>query len=137
MMALTVCVSLSRPAQQAGSAVAADLHREGTSHVEVDFREPFLHDGVGECLEFVDAVRDNLRYGFCTDNRIAATARVALNIAVEIAQVLFTGAAVFHPQEGCVISVDTAEDFGMGLAVDACGVTLQRGEQDLHGAVPL
>ena len=120
-------------AQQAGSAVAADLHREGTSHVEIDFRETFLHDGVGESPEFVNAVRDNLRHGLCADNRIAATARVSVNVA----QVLFTGAAVFHPQEGRVIGVDTAEDFGMGLAVDACGVTLQRGEQDLHGAVPL
>ena len=122
-----------RVAQQAGSAVAADLHREGTSHVEIDFRETFLHDGVGESPKFVDAVRDNLRHGLCTGTQIAATAKVAFNVA----QVLFTRAAVFHPQEGRVIGVDTAEDFGMSLAVDACGVTLQRGEQDLHGAVPL
>ena len=116
-------------AQQASSAVAADLHREWASHVEVDFREPFLHDGVGENLEFVDAVRDNLRHSLCAGNKIV--------LAVNVAQVFFTGAAVFYPQEGRVIGVDTAEDFGMSLAVDACGVTLQRGEQDLHGAVPL
>ena len=129
-----------RVAQQAGSAVAADLHREGTSHVEVDFREPLLHDRVGESPEFVDAVRDNLRHSLCTGNQIlstgnqiAATAKVAFNVA----QIFFAGAAVFHPQEGRVIGVDPAEDFGMSLAVDACGVTLQRGEQDLHGAIPL
>ena len=112
-------------AQQAGSAVAADLHREGASHVEVDFREPLLHDGVGESPEFVNAVRDNLRHGLCTGNKI------------EVAQVLFAGTAVLYPQEGRVIDVDPAKDFGMGLAIDAGGVTLQRGEQDLHGAIPL
>ena len=122
-----------RVAQQAGSAVAADLHREGTSHVEIDFREPLLHDGVGESPKFVDAVRDNLWHGLCANTQIAATAKVAFNVA----QVLFAGPAIFYPQEGCVIGVDPAKDFGMGLAVDAGGVTLQRGEQDLHGAIPL
>jgi len=127
------CLDRLNVAQQAGTAMAADLHREGASHVEIDFREPLLHDGVGESPEFVDAVRDNLWHSLCADTQIAATAKVAFNVAL----IFFAGAAVFNPQEGRVIGVDTAEDFGMGLAVDACGVTLQRGEQDLHGAVPL
>ena len=100
--------------------MAADLHREGASHVEVDFREPFLHNSVGESLEFVDAVRDDLWYGFCAGDQIV--------VVINVAQVLFTGAAIFNPQEGRVIGVDPAKDFGMGLAVDAGSVTLQRGE---------
>jgi hypothetical protein len=51
--------------------------------------------------------------------------KICVRIRFQIPQVLFAWQAIFYPQKRSVISVDSAKNFGMGLAVGACRITLQ------------
>ena len=79
----------------------------------------------------MNAVRDNLRHDFiictsciCVSDAVCVCNPVNVRV-FQIPQVLFARLAVFYPQKRSVISVDSAKNFGMGLAVGACRITLQ------------
>ena len=89
-----------------------------------------MQKSFGECLEFMNAVRDNLRNDFiicascvCVSDAVRVCNPVNVR-AFQIPQVLFAWQAIFYPQKRSVISVDSAKNFGMGLAVGACRITL-------------
>ena len=73
-----------------------------------------MQKGFGESLEFMNAVRDNLRNDL----------KICVRIRFQIPQVLFARQSIFNPQKWSIIGVDSAKDFGVSFTVGACGITL-------------